>query len=132
MDGTDGGPSSVLLLVALVLLVLASAFFSGSEVALLSANRLRLRHLSEQGNRRARTVLELLEAPQRMISTILVGNNIVNILASTVATAAAIDLWGARGAGIAAAAMTVIIITFGEVLPKSEIGRASCWERVYM
>nr|MBO2477332.1 hypothetical protein [Bacillota bacterium] len=119
MDGSDAGPSSVLLLVALVLLVLASAFFSGSEVALLSANRLRLRHLSEQGNRRARTVLDLLESPQRMISTILVGNNVVNILASTIATAVAIDLWGARGAGIAAAAMTVILITFGEVLPKS-------------
>ncbi|OUN00586.1 MAG: hypothetical protein BAA04_02160 [Firmicutes bacterium ZCTH02-B6] len=119
MDGTDGGPSSVLLLVALVLLVLASAFFSGSEVALLSANRLRLRHLSEQGNRRARTVLDLLETPQRIISTILVGNNVVNIVASTIATAVAIDLWGARGAGIAAAAMTVIVLIFGEVLPKS-------------
>src|SRR5690606_15851024 len=65
MDGSDGGPSSVLLFVALIGLVLASAFFSGSEVALLSANRLRLRHLSEQGNRRARAVLDLLEHPQR-------------------------------------------------------------------
>ncbi len=119
MDGSDGGPSSVLLLVALIGLVLLSAFFSGSEVALLSVNRLRLRHLSEQGNRRARTVLALLEFPQRMLTTILIGNNIVNITASTIATAVAIDLWGARGAGIAAAAMTVIVLIFGEVLPKS-------------
>jgi len=100
-------------------LVLASAFFSGSEVALLSANRLRLRHLSEQGNRRARTVLDLLEVPQRMITTILVGNNIVNIAASTIATAVAIEVWGTRGATIAGVAMTVIILIFGEVLPKS-------------
>jgi len=119
MDGPDGGPSSVLLLVALIGLVLASAFFSGSEVALLSANRLRLRHLSEEGNRRARSVLDLLEFPQRMITTILIGNNLVNILASTIATAVAIDLWGPAGAGYAAAAMTVIILVFGEVLPKS-------------
>ncbi|MFS8543176.1 MAG: CNNM domain-containing protein [Limnochordales bacterium] len=119
MDGSDGGPSSVLLFVALIGLVLASAFFSGSEVALLSANRLRLRHLSEQGNRRARAVLDLLEYPQRMITTILVGNNIVNIAASTIATAVAIDLWGARGATIAAIGMTIIVLVFGEVLPKS-------------
>ncbi|HEY8416807.1 MAG TPA: hemolysin family protein [Limnochordales bacterium] len=109
----------MLLLVALIGLVLASAFFSGSEVALLSANRLRLRHLSEEGNRRARTVLNLLEVPQRMITTILIGNNLVNILASTIATAVAIDLWGPAGTGYAAAAMTVIILVFGEVLPKS-------------
>ncbi|MBO8142366.1 MAG: HlyC/CorC family transporter [Firmicutes bacterium] len=119
MDASDGGPSSVLLLAALAALVLASGFFSGSEVALLSLNRLRLRHRSEQGDARAQRVQRLLASPQRVINTILIGNNLVNIVASAVATAFAIKLWGPQGTGIAAAAMTVLILVFGEAVPKS-------------
>lgn len=100
-------------------LILASAFFSASETALMSVNRLRLRAAAEQGVPRALQLSSLLEAPNKFITAILIGNNIVNIMASSVATALAIDIWGSVGAGIAAGVMTIVILTFGEILPKS-------------
>lgn len=100
-------------------LILASAFFSASETALMSVNRLRLRASADQGVPRALLLSSLLEAPNKFITAILIGNNIVNIMASSVATALAIDLWGSVGAGIAAGSMTITILTFGEIIPKS-------------
>lgn len=100
-------------------LILASAFFSASETALMSVNRLRLRASADQGVPRALQLSSLLEAPNKFITAILIGNNIVNIMASSVATALAIDIWGSVGAGIAAGVMTIVILTFGEILPKS-------------
>jgi CBS domain containing-hemolysin-like protein len=98
---------------------MASAFFSGSETALMSVNRLRLRAAADQGNPRARLLLKLLEVPDKFITAILIGNNVVNILASSVATALAIQLWGSVGTGIAAGVMTILLLTFGEIIPKS-------------
>lgn len=103
----------------LLFLIMASAFFSGSETALMSVNRLRLRAAADQGTPRAILLSKLLEVPDKFITAILIGNNIVNILASSVATALAIKLWGSVGTGIAAGVMTIVILTFCEILPKS-------------
>lgn len=100
-------------------LLFASAFFSASESALLSVNRLRLRTKADEGNSRAQMLSALLESPNRFIAAILIGNNVVNIAASALATVLAINLWGSAGPGIATAFMTVTVITFGEIIPKS-------------
>ena len=102
-----------------LLLILLSAFFSSSETALLSFNRIRLKHLIKEKNRKGLLISKLLETPEKLITTILIGNNIVNIFASTLATAVAIKLWGNSGLTIATIAMTIIILLFGEVIPKS-------------
>lgn len=109
----------------LVLLLGASGFFSASETAVMSTGRLRARLLAEQGKAQASTLLNLLEEPNRLLSTILVGNNIVNIAASAIATALAIDRYGRAGAGIATLGMTLAILVFGEILPKSYAAYAS-------
>lgn len=100
-------------------LIAGSAFFSASETALMSTNRLRWRAMSEQGDPEAKRISQLLEAPNKFLTAILIGNNIVNILASAIATALAIAVWGSVGTGISAIAMTLIILVFGEILPKS-------------
>lgn len=103
----------------LLVLIMGSAFFSASETAMMSVNRLRLRALVDQGVPGARVLANLLDVPNKFIAAILIGNNIVNILASSVATALAIQIWGSMGAGISAFIMTLVILTFGEILPKS-------------
>ncbi|MBI3998184.1 MAG: DUF21 domain-containing protein, partial [Armatimonadetes bacterium] len=107
-------------LVVLGLLLLLSAFFSGTETALFAANRLRLRHLKEEGSGRARTVLGLLEQPARLLSTLLVGNNIVNTALAVVATATLVRLVGSeRGPLYAFIATTLLLLLFGEITPKT-------------
>lgn len=100
-------------------LLLGSAFFSASESALLSVNRLRLRSQADEGDARAQQLSNLLENPNKFIAAILIGNNIVNISASALATVLAINLWGPAGAGISTVFMTITVITFGEIIPKS-------------
>lgn len=114
-------PDEVPLSTLLVLLTLLgfSGLFSASETALMSINRLRLRHRAEEGDGSAHRVLQMLTNPNRLISAILIGNNLVNIAASALATDAALRLFGRAGTGIATAVMTVVVITFGEVLPKT-------------
>ena len=80
------------LLGLLVFLIICSAFFSSAETGLLSLNRYRLRHLSREGNRSAQRAQRLLNTPDRLLGTILVGNNVVNILAASIATVIAVDL----------------------------------------
>ena len=101
-----------------VLLVL-SAFFSGSETALTAASRSRLHQMGRQGNRRAHTVGRLIERRERLIGTILLGNNAVNILASALATSVLITLVGDAGVVYATVAMTLLILVFSEILPKT-------------
>src|SRR5690606_36865392 len=101
----------------LVVLVAFSAFFSASETALTSMNRIRLRRLVDQDVAQAKVVSQILEMPNKVIAAILVGNNVVNILASTIATALAIALVGPIGAGYAAIIMTLVILIFGEIVP---------------
>lgn len=106
----------------LALLVL-SGFFSSSETALMSVGRIRIRHLAEKGDRRAQIIQKLRQDPNKTLGPILVGNNIVNIALTSLATALCLDLFGDRGLGIAMASVTGAVLLFGEVLPK---GLAAC------
>lgn len=110
---TDG----VMQLIALIILVLLSAFFSSAETSLSTVNRVRLKTLAEEGNRRAKTALEVLDKYGKMLSAILIGNNIVNLSASALATTLAIHIHFT--VGIATAILTVVILIFGEIVPKN-------------
>ncbi len=106
-------------LVFLVILLLLSAFFSSAETALTTVNRIRMRTLAEDGDKRAERVLRITDDSGKMLSAILIGNNIVNLSASSIATSLAIELWGSVGAGIATGILTFLILIFGEISPKT-------------
>jgi len=111
--------SSPALLGILVLLIVLSAFFSSSETGMMALNRYRLRHLAREHHRGAVKAMRLLEAPERLIGLILLGNNFVNILASSVATVLALRVFGEAGIAFAAGLLTVVILIFAEVAPKT-------------
>ena len=96
-----------------------SAFFSCSETALLSVSKIRMRTLAEEGNKTAKLVERLVNDTDSLLSTILVGNNLVNIGASSLSTVLAVEFFGDAGAGIATGVVTFIILIFGEITPKS-------------
>jgi CBS domain containing-hemolysin-like protein len=106
-------------------LIVFSAFFSLSETALLSVNKIRIRHLAETGNKNAKTLVKLLEKPEQFLAAILIGNNIVNISASVLATDAALRFFGSSGIAVATGLMTLFILVFGEVFPKTLASRNS-------
>lgn len=106
-------------IVFLVILLLLSAFFSSAETALTTSNRIRIRTLAEDGNKHAATVLRIADDSGKMLSAILIGNNIVNLSASSIATSLALKLWGSMGAGIATGILTLLILIFGEISPKT-------------
>ncbi len=108
-----------LLFVALGGLLLLSGFFSGSETALMTLNRYRLRHQAEQGRRGAMLARRLLERPDRLIGLILLGNNFVNIVASSLATIIALRLGGEGAIALAAGLLTLAVLIFAEVAPKT-------------
>lgn len=110
---TDG----VMQLIALIIMILLSAFFSSAETALSTANRVRLKTMADEGNKRAKTALYVLEHYGRMLSAILIGNNVVNLSASALATTLAIRI--NFTVGIATAILTVVILLFGEITPKN-------------
>jgi len=103
----------------LLILFFLSAFFSSSETALLSVNKIKIEKLARKGNKRAKLVLKLLENPSKLITTILIGNNLVNIAAASISTSLAIKMFGNFGVGIATGIVTLITIIFGEVIPKN-------------
>lgn len=109
----------VLTLVGIFLLLVSSAAFSGSETALTASSRARMHHLSRKGNRRARMVGALTGRSERLLGTILLGNNLVNVLASALATSVLIGLFGDAGVLYATAIMTVLLLIFAEILPKT-------------
>ncbi|UTW03027.1 HlyC/CorC family transporter [Amphritea atlantica] len=113
------GASIESLLGLLLFLILCSAFFSSSETGMMSLNRYRLRHLVKNRHRGAVKANKLLKRPDRLIGVILIGNNFVNILASSIATIIAVQLWGEGGIFIATAALTMVILIFAEVTPKT-------------
>jgi putative hemolysin len=113
-----GETNLLLMLIVLIVLLGFSAFFSGSETALMALSRLRLRHLAETKAVRARLVERVLEKPERLIGTILLGNNLVNVAMSAIATALAISIWGNRGIAYATAILTLVILIFAEITPK--------------
>lgn len=108
-----------LLFVAIIFLIGFSAFFSGSETALTAASRARLHSLKKNGDKRAITVEGLIEKKDRLISSLLIGNNLVNILASSLATSFFLKVFGDSGIFLATAVMTVIVVIFAEIMPKS-------------
>jgi putative hemolysin len=112
------GVHPAILVLVLVLLLGFSAFFSGSETALMAISRLRLRHLEERNPKRAKLVEHILRQPERLIGTILLGNNLVNVALTAIATAVAISLWGERGIVYVTAALTAVILIFAEITPK--------------
>ena len=105
--------------VAIVFLLLLSAFFSGSETALTATSRARLTELERRGSWRASVALSLTKSRERLIGALLLGNNVVNISASALATAVLVKAFGDSGAIIASAAMTALVLIFGEVMPKT-------------
>lgn len=106
-------------LILLLFLVGCSAFFSSSETALISLSKIRLRGMIEDDVKNAKTISNLVDNPNRLIGAILIGNNVVNIGASALATSIAIDIYGSKGTLISTVAMTLLILIFGEVTPKS-------------
>ncbi|RED51241.1 HlyC/CorC family transporter [Aestuariispira insulae] len=103
----------------ILFLLLLSGFFSGSETALTAASRARMHQLKKQGEERAKTVLELHDRKDRMIGAILLGNNLVNILASALATSLFLVAFGEAGVVYATLVMTLLVLIFAEVLPKT-------------
>ncbi|GIU08954.1 HlyC/CorC family transporter [Shewanella glacialipiscicola] len=111
--------STSALLIILLVLILFSAYFSGSETAMMTLNRYRLRHLASNGHKGAIRALKLLERPDRLIGLILIGNNLVNISASAIATIIGMRLWGDLGVAIATGVLTLVVLVFAEVTPKT-------------
>ena len=103
----------------LVILIALSAFFSSAETALTTVNKIRLLSLAEQGDKRAERVLKIKENTPKMLSAILIGNNIVNLSASSLSTTLTIRLFGNAAVGIATGIITLLILIFGEITPKS-------------
>ncbi|MBG3106690.1 HlyC/CorC family transporter [Proteus mirabilis] len=111
--------STTTLIIILIGMIFASAYFSGTETSMMTINRYRLRHAAKQGNRSAKRVEKLLQRPDRLISLVLIGNNLINIVASALATIVGIRLYGDAGVAIATGVLTFVILIFAEVLPKS-------------
>ena len=111
--------ASITQLVFLVILLLLSAFFSSAETAFTTASRIRIRTLAEGGSNKAKRVLAITDDMHKMLSAILIGNNIVNLSASSIATTLAIKLFGSVGAGVATGILTILILIFGEISPKT-------------
>lgn len=109
----DSGPY-----IGIILLIIFSAFFSGSEIAFASVNKVRLKKISQSGNSRAKIALYICEHFEDTLSTILIGNNLVNIAASSISTVIAINLMGESGTIVATLIMTILILIFGEITPK--------------
>lgn len=112
----DPSTWQIILLIALLSL---SSFFSASETALMTLSKIRIRHMVEEKVKGADKIEKLTENPNRLLGTILVGNNIANIAASALATSVAITIFPEGGVGIATAVMTVLVLIFGEITPKS-------------
>lgn len=105
--------------IVIIILIMMSAFFSASETAFSSVNKIRLMANAEQGNRNAKTALKVLESYDKVLSTILIGNNIVNITAASIGTIAFTKLIGARGVLVSTIVITIVVLIFGEIIPKS-------------
>jgi len=110
---------SIIELLLVLILISFSAFFSSAETAFISVNRIKMMHLAEQGDKRAKIIHHELESPERFITAILVGNNIVNITASVLVTTITLKYFGNAGIAIATGVMTIIILVFGEIVPKT-------------
>lgn len=107
------------LIIILIVLIFLSAYFSASETSMMTLNRYRLKHLAKQGNRSAMRVEKLLRHPDKLLSLVLIGNNLINIIASALATIVGMRLYGNTGVAIATGILTFVILLFAEVMPKT-------------
>ncbi len=114
MDSSEAGQ-----LITIFLLILLSAFFSSAETALTAVNKIRMKALADSGDRRAQTLLKVTSDSGRMLSAILIGNNIVNLSASALMTTLTMSLWGNVGASIGTGVLTLLVLIFGEISPKT-------------
>lgn len=115
----DPSGDAVIQLIVLFILLLLSAFFSSAETALTTVNKIRMRTLAENGHKQAQTVIKIIEDQGKMLSAILIGNNVVNLSASSLSTMLAADLFGSKAVGIATGILTLLILVFGEITPKT-------------
>ena len=112
-------PSIGVLLGSIILLVIISAYFSGSETAMMALNRYRLKHLSKEGHGGAKRAAKLLQRPDRLLGVILIGNNLANFTAAALATVLALKVFGENGVVLAPILCTMVFLVFAEVAPKT-------------
>ena len=112
-------PSQIIQLITIVILLAMSAFFSSSETALTTVSTIRLKSLADNDNKNAKLVLKLKENPDKMLSAILIGNNIVNIAASSITTIFVQTMWGSWAISIGSGVLTLLVLVFGEITPKT-------------
>ena len=110
---------SILWVIAIIILVACSAFFSGTETAFSSASKARLKSYANSGDKRAKRALKIVDRYDTALSAVLIGNNIVNIGAASIGTLLFTGLLGPSGAGVSTIVLTVVVLIFGEVVPKS-------------
>ena len=115
----DSSTSNSIQIILLVILLVGSGFFSASETALMSLSRIKMRHMEEDGVKGAKLVSSLVEDSNRLLTSILIGNNIVNIAATSIATSLFTATLGAQGVAMATGVMTVLVLIFGEITPKT-------------
>lgn len=121
------GPSDAVNILIIIILLILSAYFSSAETALTTVNKIRMRSLAEENSKAAKRVLKLIEEPSKMLSAVLICNNIVNLSASSISTSYAFSICKRIGmenstslfAGIATGILTVLILIFGEITPKN-------------
>lgn len=111
--------SLIIRVITLIILLFLSAFFSGAETAMTMSSPVKIRTLAEQGNKRAALLLKVINNRNKMLSCILIGNNLVNISASSISATVAMELWGSIGVSIATALLTLLVLIFGEITPKT-------------
>lgn len=115
-------PETIVQIVILIILLFLSSFFSSAETAFSTVSRLKMESLAEEGNKKAALVVKIISRYSRMLSTILIGNNIVNIAASSLATVFAANTFGSWAIGIATGLLTILVLLFGEIIPKTWAG----------
>ena len=108
----------ILMLVIIIICICLSAFFSATETAFSTVSTIRLKYLTERGDKRAKNALKVTENYDKALTTILIGNNIVNIGCSSVATVLCMNIFGDAGAAVSTGVVTLLVLTFGEILPK--------------
>lgn len=110
---------SITQIIFIAILVIMSSYFSASETAFFSLNKIRIKSMAANGNKRAELVMKLAENYDKLLSSILIGNNIVNIASSAIATVLFVRLLGDKGVSVSTAVMTILVLIFGEITPKS-------------
>ena len=112
-------------IVVLVILLIGSSFFSASETALMSLSKIRIRHMQDEGIKGAKLVASLIDDPNKLLTSILIGNNVVNIAATSISTSLFIELIGPEGVAVATFIMTILVLLFGEITPKTIAANSS-------